>query len=250
MAAKVGQAVGVGYRRWVIEPVDAFLPRRPPFDGAGDTGALTEAIVPEDGVYCPRCGRSTEAEALSARGCPTCHGHRLPWQRLVRLGAYGEPLAERLRELKFAQHWRLAEPLGRALGERVGAVWAGGAPTVVTWVPLHWTRRWRRGYDQSRLLADAVSRRIGATAIPTVRRVRRTRPQSLLTEAERRRNVTSTAFATRTLDLKDHRVVLVDDVLTTGSTAAACCRLLNKMGAAEVTLAIVAVTQRNRAPLS
>ncbi|MEM0915219.1 MAG: ComF family protein [Planctomycetota bacterium] len=249
MAAKIGRAVRGGGRRWVVEPVDAFLPRREPFDTGLDAAALAEAIVEEDVPHCPRCGRSTSPESLSARGCPTCHDQRLPWQRLVRLGSYGEPLDERVRELKFAQHWRLAEPLGRALGDRLAASTGGATPTVVTWVPLHWTRRWRRGYDQARLLADAAAQRLDAMVVPTLRRVRRTLPQSLLTEAERRRNVTSAAFAAGRLDLSGHRVVLVDDVMTTGSTAAACCRLLRKMGAAEVTLAVVAVTQRNRAPL-
>jgi ComF family protein len=237
------------HRRWLADPLDAFLPIRPPFDRPADDPAGVPLLI-EDTDHCPRCGRSTALESLSARGCPTCYGRPLPWQRLVRLGTYADPLDAHLRALKFGQHWRLACPLGHALADRIGVVPRSAADrTVATWVPLHWSRRWRRGYDQSRLIAEAMADRLGVAALPLLRRVRRTPPQSLLNEADRRRNVTATAFAPRPIDLTDHRVILVDDVLTTGSTAAACCRLLARMHAAEVTLAVVAVTQRRHAPL-
>jgi ComF family protein len=112
-------------------------------------------------------------------------------------------------------------------------------------VPLHWTRRIARGYNQSALLARAIGR---STRAPVALRVlvkrRRTADQTSLDIAARRRNV-RTAFAVRKARagfLSGLRVLLVDDVLTTGATAGACARVLREAGASRVFVAAIART--------
>jgi len=116
-------------------------------------------------------------------------------------------------------------------------------------MPLHWRRRWQRGYNQAALLAREISRRWNAPVRNVVRRRRSTRPQAGLTNAKRRANVAGAFRITRGVRLDGMRVLLVDDVLTTGATASACARVLKRAGARQVTVLAVARTDR-RAGLS
>lgn len=104
-------------------------------------------------------------------------------------------------------------------------------------VPLHRTRVWRRGFNQALLIARALSRRTGMAVLPdAIRRTRRTPPLKGMTPRQRRQAVAG-AFAVRErLDLDGRTVVLVDDVLTSGSTADACAQVLLKAGAKRVEL--------------
>lgn len=110
--------------------------------------------------------------------------------------------------------------------------------------PLHWFRQWRRGYNQAELLAREVSRRTGVPLIRALRRRRATRTQAGLTGAKRRANVAG-AFAVRQRAfVKGKRVLLVDDVLTTGATVNACAAALKRAGATYVAVLTLARTDR------
>lgn len=105
---------------------------------------------------------------------------------------------------------------------------------LVTWAPLSKKRLRRRGYDQARLLAEGVAERLGVPAVPLLEKVRNTRPQSRLIGMKRRR--ANVARAYRLLEegaaqCAGRRVLLVDDVITTGSTMGECAQLLKKAGA-------------------
>jgi ComF family protein len=114
---------------------------------------------------------------------------------------------------------------------------------VIIPMPLHWRRRWERGFNQSELLAREIGRRWNVPVQKAVKRVKATAPQAGLTNAKRRANV-SGAFAARGRISAGARVLLVDDVLTTGATAAACARALKRAGAKHVALLAVARTDR------
>jgi ComF family protein len=114
-------------------------------------------------------------------------------------------------------------------------------------MPLHWLRRWQRRYNQAGLLAREVSRRWNVPVKSAVKRRRATAPQAGLTNSKRRLNV-SGAFVAKTR-LDGLHVLLVDDVLTTGASAAACARALKRAGARRVTVLALARTDR-RASLS
>lgn len=199
------------------------------------------------GAYCPRCGASSAAEALTATGCAHCRGRRIAWARTYRLGAYDQPLSDWIKAMKFGRLWPWCGWLGRRLGEQVRAdptlvARSAEAALIVTWVPLHWSRRVGRGFDQSRLIAEALADGIDAPCGRLLRRVRRTPPQARIAAHDKRQANVRNAFAGRRgVDLSGFRVLLVDDVKTTGATATRCVRLLRGMGAAEVRLAVAAV---------
>ncbi len=120
-------------------------------------------------------------------------------------------------------------------------------------VPLHWRRRWQRGFNQSALLARALSRRTGIPFLDALVRTRPTAAQAGLSNTSRRQNVAG-AFRVRGADhrflwsakprIRGHRLLLIDDVMTTGSTAAACALALKRAGAARVVLLTVARVDR------
>jgi ComF family protein len=112
-------------------------------------------------------------------------------------------------------------------------------------VPLHWWRRLRRGYNQSELLARQIARRTGVPCLHALRRTRPTNVQAGLSNRERRRNVAGAFQPDRASKaLKNRNVLLVDDVMTTGSTGAACAAALKRAGAARVALLTVARVDR------
>lgn len=115
-------------------------------------------------------------------------------------------------------------------------------PTAVVFVPLHWTRRLRRGYDQAELLAVAVATELGLPCLPVLRRRRPTPPQSRLARGRRRQNLHAAFTAREVFDIRDACLLLVDDVATTGSTLGAASTCLRKAGAAWIGAATVAFT--------
>ena len=138
----------------------------------------------------------------------------------------------------------LAGPLGELL---VRAVARDEAYDLVTAVPLHWRRRWQRGFNQAELLAREIARRCGVPFVHTLRRLQATRAQAGLSNTARRRNVAAAFVCRRAASkglLSGRRVLLIDDVMTTGSTAAACARTLKAAGAARVALLTVARVDR------
>jgi ComF family protein len=112
-------------------------------------------------------------------------------------------------------------------------------------VPLHWRRQWQRGFNQSEMLARFLSSRCGIPVATALRRVRYTAVQAGLSNTARRRNVTAAFACRRRLDGK--RVLLIDDVMTTGSTAAACGVALRRAGASRISLLTVARADRRLA---
>jgi ComF family protein len=151
--------------------------------------------------------------------------------------AYDEPVRRALLSLKFGGMRSLADAFVPWMHDRLaGDAWdawdAGrsGAATI-TWVPLGRRRRRTRGYDQAELLARGLARASGARCRSLLERVRETDPQARRPGADRRR---APAGAFRVADAVPARVILVDDVLTTGATVAECALVLRQAGAAEV----------------
>ena len=111
----------------------------------------------------------------------------------------------------------------------------------ITWVPVSSLRKLKRGYDQVELLARAVGRELGMQPVPLLKKVRHNRPQSgIAQEAKRRANVLGAYRVINPENVSGKRILLLDDVLTTGSTAGECARMLKTAGAKEVHCAVLA----------
>jgi ComF family protein len=111
------------------------------------------------------------------------------------------------------------------------------ADALLVPVPLHRTRLWRRGFNQSALVAKALSRQLGVPSEPlALKRLKRTPPLKGMSPQQRRRAVAGAFKVTDPDAVRGKTVILIDDVLTTGSTAEACARTLHRAGAARVEL--------------
>jgi ComF family protein len=146
---------------------------------------------------------------------------------------------------KYEKIRTLAVPLARLL---VRALPREAAFDVIVPVPMHWRRRLERGFNQASLLANELGRYVGAPIASALRRPYRGTPQASLSFADRRANLRGASFTvSRPGAIAGRRVLLVDDVITTGATARACARALKSAGAAHVTVLTLARVDRRAA---
>ena len=204
--------------------------------GCGQSGSLwcpacqASVHVIRDSI-CSHCGRPLENQR-NARLCPACHRSPPEIDGIRSAAMFEGPLREAIHHLKYSGRTSLATPLGALLSAR----WQADSPpadTIVP-VPLHASRVRERGYNQSVLLAEQLSRASGLPlAESMLTRVRATAPQVTLNAAERKLNVRD-AFQASGDAAQGKRVLLVDDVCTTGATLESCSLALRQVGVASV----------------
>ncbi len=116
---------------------------------------------------------------------------------------------------------------------------------IITWVPVSRRRKRKRRYDQAELLAKAISFELGVPCVKTLKKIRHTPPQSTFTEAARRRANVSGAFRWNGNEIQEKRILLIDDIITTGATMSECARVLLMAGAEDVLACTVAMKKNN-----
>ena len=174
-----------------------------------------------------------------------CRGGFRGFDTAACFGSYEGLLREWIHLYKYGRIKTMARPLGELLAR---AVPRDEQFDAIVPVPLHWRRQWQRGFNQSELLARGLSHRLGIPVVKALRRVRATEAQAGLSNTGRRRNVTAAFRARRGRSLAGRRILLIDDVMTTGSTGAACAIALKRAGAARVALVTVARVDRRMDP--
>lgn len=181
-------------------------------DDRGLCGACRSRLHPISEPCCPRCGVPADS---ATEPCLGCVASPPPQSATILWGAYDGVLRQVVLALKHRGHDELARPLGRRLAARIGfAPWFDEITTVTT-VPSHGFRRLRRGCSAAGLLGAEVARAIEKPLTPTLRRHGRDR-QAGRTRAARMR-LPRGSFSAKRL-MKGHRVLLIDDVCTTGTT--------------------------------
>jgi ComF family protein len=156
-------------------------------------------------------------------------------------GAYEGVLRQLIHLYKYGRIRTLAGPLSDFLHDSFPR---DERFDVIAPVPLHWLKRWRRGFNQSELLARRLSERTGIPYLAPLRRRRATETQAGLSSTARRRNVAAAFRCPRPETAAGKQILLIDDVMTTGSTAAACALVLKRAGAKRVALLTVARVDR------
>jgi competence protein ComFC len=230
--------------------LELFLPKRCVQCGSpgrwlcGDCGRALRRL---DGAGCARCGRP---DAASGGDCPECRGRELGFSSARAAFAYEGPARKLVTACKFRSLRSLAVEMAELAEPAFATVPAlrDGGLEAVTCVPVHRQRRLERGFNQAELLARELARRAGLPFVSAVERPCRGARQSELSGAARAANVAG-AFALAACaaplvaDLK--RVVIVDDVYTTGATLSECSTVLSEAGC-EVHAFTFARTVRNR----
>ncbi len=173
--------------------------------------------------------------------CRLCRQGLVGFDAVYSFGSYEGTLRSLIHLFKYGGVTTLAQPFGRLLGQVLPRDQRFDA---VVPMPMHWRKRWQRGFNQAELLSREIARRWNIPVVKAVRRKRMGLAQAGLTNAQRRKNVAGVFEPKSGKPLQGKRVVLVDDVFTTGATASACARALKRAGAAHVTLLTVARTDR------
>ena len=202
-------------------------------------------IVDEVHSFCADCWKGIEF--LGNGGCGVCG---LPLQgtdieicavclakppRIARMRAavaYDDLSRSLALPLKYGRKVAMAKTMARYMAPLIPV---DDEDRLLVPVPLHRTRLWQRGFNQAAIVAREISRRTGLKSDPyLLRRTKRTPPLKGMSPLQRRRAVAGAFMVSA--ELKGQTVVLIDDVLTTGSTANACARVLKRAGAARVEL--------------
>jgi len=193
--------------------------------------------------FCASCRTPfLNASPLDENGlCALCRNGLRGFDAAYSYGGYEGALRELIHLFKYNGVYSLAKPLGKHLA---AALPRDERFDAVVPMPLHWLRRWRRGFNQSELLAREIGRRLGVPVVCAVRRKRSTESQAGLSNAKRRVNVAGAFEPKRGRPLEGKRVLLIDDVMTTGATAAACAAAAKLAGARYVALLALARTDR------
>ncbi|WP_311268545.1 ComF family protein [Sphingobium sp. WCS2017Hpa-17] len=223
----------------LLQPaVDYALPPRCP--GCG-------AIVAEDFAFClscwggmvmlgepccARCGVPFPHDMGEGAECGACMADPPPWDSARAVLAYGDVARTVALRLKYGRRIGLARLIARQMLRH-----AGDQEALIVPVPLHRWRLWSRGFNQSALIADHLGRLTGwPVEKQALRRVKRTAPLRGLNPKARAKMVRGAFALGEGRGVKGRRILLIDDVHTSGATAAACAKMLKRGGATEVRL--------------
>jgi ComF family protein len=234
-------------RRWLGLGLDLVFPPacaccQSPID-PGRAVPLCESCRPalaDSRPACTRCG------AVLARGdapppCPRCRDAKFHFGAVTRLGPYQGMLRAAVLQIKRPQHRLLAAALARLLVETVGQRVAALEPEVVIPVPMHWTRKMWRGANSPETVAAHLAAHLGIPLRGSLlARRRRTAPQASVAPSRRRANVRGAFRAAEHRDLEGARVLLVDDIMTTGATLNEAAKTLARRGATVVGVVVLA----------
>ncbi len=188
-------------------------------------------------AHCPVCAVAFPSRSPASHRCESCLRHPPAFLRVHAVGPYAGTLKEAIQHFKYHGQLPLERPLGMLLAATLRTA-ALPRPDLVMPVPLHLDRLRARGYNQALQLARQVGRQVKAPVVADqLQRVRATAPQQGLAATTRKQNLRG-AFAVRQR-LSGQRILLVDDVLTTGATARECAAALRAAGAAVIEVAVV-----------
>lgn len=221
-------------------------PSCPLCGGALEAGAASSfcsdclaEFPPLDSSCCPRCALPYPLPSGSNHLCEACLRREPPFLYTRCLGLYDARLRDAIQRFKFNGAVHLDRPLARLLAEKIKDVYRSFRPDLLVAVPLHRQRLKTRTYNQSLLLARELGRQWRLPAPSRLlRRVRPTLPQQGLAAQVRRTHLKGAFALSDRLD--GQRVLLIDDVFTTGATARECAATLLAGGASQVAVAVLA----------
>lgn len=235
-------------KRWWKTALDLVYPRacgvcgRDP--GPDDAHVCWECLAEVQMIshpFCSVCGNPLEGRIDHAYTCFHCHEERPHFDRARAAARFRGPMTRLVHLLKYHEAFWLEEDLAGLLHACCGTHYDTAEIDLVTCVPLFHVRHRARGFNQSELIGRALARRLERPCAPgALRRVRDTQTQTHLTAPERASNVRLAFSVTRPSVVRERRVLLVDDVMTTGATVNECARALKEAGAAGVLVVTLA----------
>ncbi|HEY0982662.1 MULTISPECIES: phosphoribosyltransferase family protein [unclassified Schlesneria] len=204
-------------------------------------------LCPPTHAECPRCGAPVGPFANLDKGCGQCRREKFAFDRLIRLGIYDGQMRMACLRTKAAGGGSLARGLATLLVNRKRFAFEECRPDLVLPVPEHWTRRFLHTHYAAEELARHVARQLRVGVSRSILMKSRRTPKQATSPTPVRRQQQQGSFAVRLAQrVAGKRILLVDDILTTGSTASAAARSLKQAGASQVIVAVVAVSPLRR----
>ncbi len=188
-------------------------------------------------ILCDGCYFETDSFQNTKIKLPFIDGWTSLWY-------YEGTVRESLLRYKFNGQRSYAEAYGSLLGAKISQEHPEPFD-LVTWVPISSLRKFRRGYDQSALLARAVAKELGVSDQRLLKKIRNNKPQSGISGAAHRRANVLGVYRLEKADVRGKRILLLDDIITTGATAGECARMLLTAGAKEVYCGAVACARHD-----
>lgn len=183
-------------------------------------------------VHCMKCGKELADE--QEEYCGDCQRLKHCFDQSAAAFSYSEDIKQSVYRFKYQNKRTYADWYAQAVEQVCGGQIMRWAPQVIIPVPLHRSRQKKRGYNQAGLLADTLGKRMNIPVdTACLQRVERTRPMKQLGDEERIKNLEN-AFNITSNSVKYNKVLLVDDIYTTGATLDACARVLKEHGAGRV----------------
>jgi len=204
------------------------------------------AVTADPAVRCPKCAATVGPHTDLKGGCPACRGRGFGIEAAVRLGPYEEPLRTGVLRAKGSAGEPVAEMLGRTFAEARATELRALNATVIVPIPLHWRRRWTRGYNQAAAVARELAAALKLPFQPSW--LVRTKPDEQHAQpsaAARAANIRGAFRVGRRASFAGAAVLVVDDVMTTGSTVAEAARVVRAAGTARVCVAVLARVERS-----
>jgi ComF family protein len=211
-----------------------------PFCGSCRQGLLKQSAQAIASA-CPRCALPVGPFANVSGGCAICRDRALGFDMALAFGPYEGDLRELCLQLKHERNAWLAPWLSKLFVEARGAAICNLPQDAwVVPIPLHWSRRWQRGYNQADALAHGLARQLNLSVRQPLRRLIATERLAQKGRTERA-NVMKGAFRARpSRQLAGRTVLLIDDILTTGATCGDAARALKRAGAIKVIVIVIA----------
>jgi len=213
---------------------------------AADDGRLCEPcrrllLAGANAKLCGKCGGSLGENLAPTAGCFLCRNDSFAFETVFRLGRYAGDLGNAVLEIKQEHGERLAFALGDLVAEVNQSAILECNPHFVVPIPHHWRRWFARGYNSAEAVAERLAKGLKLPLrLDVLRRVRYTPAQTSLVPSERRVNMRGAFAAKSKKEMVGATVLLVDDVLTTGSTCHYAAKALKTAGAEKVIIAVVA----------
>lgn len=191
---------------------------------------------------CLKCGMPVGPYVDTSNGCPECSRRGFRFEEVIRLGVYQDSLRTACIRGKSPGTEALATAMVSLLWHEQRERLTEFSPDVVVPVPQFWLHWFTRPHHQALTMAEALAERLSIPCLDrAVRKTRRTVDQSSLPKAKRLKNLEKAFQMRRGVNLKGQRVLIVDDILTTGTTSNELARVLRKAGASSVAVAVIAV---------
>lgn len=230
---------------FLLPPACAFCTTPLTIDETHDQVRLCQTcrnnFTRDDRPACLKCGMPTGPYVDTSDGCIACRRRNFRFETVVRLGTYEDELRTACIRGKAPGAEALAAALAGLLYEKQRERFEDFAPDVVVPVPQHWLHQFTRPHHQANTIAQELARRLDIPYLETaICKLRRTADQSSLPRSKRLKNLTQAFHVADPKQVSKRRILVVDDIFTTGTTLNEVARTASKAGASSVAASVIA----------